>query len=54
MADSAVEDTTPAPTISELDRYLQAESTFGRGEPNGPLLWWKVRALSQSLSDISY
>jgi hypothetical protein len=46
MADVTVEDVTrltPTPLLSELDRYLQADSLFGRGEPNGPLLWWKVR-----------
>jgi len=43
MADITVEDITPAAPLSELDRYLQTDSLFGRGEPNGPLLWWKVR-----------
>jgi hypothetical protein len=42
MADTTVEDISPTPLLSELDRYLQADSLFGRGEPNGPLLWWKV------------
>jgi hypothetical protein len=43
MADTTVEDSAPTPPIRELDCYLQADSLFGRGEPNGPLLWWKVR-----------
>lgn len=41
MADGPDED--PAvPAISEFDRYLEAHTRFGRGEPNRPLLWWKV------------
>ena len=41
MADGEGE--VPAvPAISELERFLQAHTTFGRGDPNAPLLWWKV------------
>ncbi|SRR6266545_2992182 len=45
MADSADEVTaSDMPTIifDELERFLQAYRIFGRGDPNGPLLWWKV------------
>jgi len=46
MADDSDPDEVPTsmPTIifDELERYLQAGRIFGRGDPDGPLLWWKV------------
>jgi len=41
MADSEGE--VPAvPAISKLEQFIQAHTTFGRGDLNAPLLWWKV------------
>ena len=45
MADSNLDNIAPTATVSELDRYLQADTIFGRGDPNKPLSWWKVQLL---------
>lgn len=39
-------DTVPSvPDIGEYERYLAAAETFGRGNRNSPLEWWKVLSL---------
>ncbi|KAJ7178861.1 hypothetical protein C8R43DRAFT_871631 [Mycena crocata] len=39
-----VEEDDSAPQESEFERFYVACRTRGRGEPNNPLAWWKVRA----------
>lgn len=34
---------TLVPEIGEYERFLAAAETFGRGNRNSPLEWWKVR-----------
>ena len=45
MADSNLDTIEPITTVSELDRYLQADTILECGDPNKPLLWWKVKPL---------
>ena len=45
MADSNLDNIAPTAIVSELDRYLQVDTIFGHGDPNEPLLWWKVQLL---------
>jgi hypothetical protein len=45
MANNILDNIAPTATVSELDRYLQADTIFGRGDPNKPLSWWKVQPL---------
>jgi hypothetical protein len=32
----------PTPFMSELDRFLSIDASFGLGDRENPLLWWKV------------
>lgn len=36
--------------VSELERWWSAFKTYGRGEPNAPLAWWKVGAVFKTPS----
>ncbi|KAF7371462.1 HATC-domain-containing protein [Mycena venus] len=35
------DETPPTCAISELDQFFSAFQTYGRGDHDGPLLWWK-------------
>jgi hypothetical protein len=43
---NAEDKTPPTGAISELDQFFSAFQTYGRGDHDGVLLWWKVSTLN--------
>jgi hypothetical protein len=43
---NAEDKTPPTGAISELDQFFSTFQTYGQGDHDGVLLWWKVSTLN--------
>lgn len=50
LVDVEIDDSSISPTVSELDRFMAIDQHFGLGDRDYPLLWWRVRFTTISMS----